>query len=290
MNAATSAALLAPAPGIYTMCAAEYHADPAPQPSLSNSIITTLLRDTPRHAWMAHPRLNPQHRDDDGAAVFDIGTATHALLLEGMNCAAVLDFDDWRTKDAKVARDAARAAGKIPLLAKQFAAVDAMVSAAHAYVATTGFSDVFGRGKPEQTLLWKERGLWCRARPDWLTDDFRLILDYKSTGAKGPHEWVNRQLMAHGYDNQAIWYTRGLSALGHPGARFVFLVQESFAPFMCYLVEPSTVMVEYAKGRVERAVSIWRECMRANNWPGYSTQVHQADPPMWAMKEEEVYA
>ena len=44
---------------------AEYHADPAPEPSLSRSLAHTLLTRSPRHAWQAHPRLNPAWLPDE---------------------------------------------------------------------------------------------------------------------------------------------------------------------------------------------------------------------------------
>jgi hypothetical protein len=221
------------------------------------------------------------------AQVFDIGTVAHALLLEGDDRAAVIDAEDWRTKAAKEARDAAREAGKIPLLPDQHAAVRDMLQAAHDYIERTDLRGIFSRGKPEQSLIWKDTGVWCRARLDWLTDDRSVILDYKTTGADGPGEFIRRNLITHGYDTQAVFYPRGLGALGHRGARFLFLVQESFAPFMCYLVEPAESMVELATHKISRALPLWRDCLGSNRWPGYSTDVHQADAPMWAMKEEE---
>src|SRR5262245_50563917 len=69
-------------PGIYDIPLAEYLADPCPAPSLSASIAHILLSQSPRHAWEAHPRLNP-HYEPEEAEAFDLGTAAHAYLLEG---------------------------------------------------------------------------------------------------------------------------------------------------------------------------------------------------------------
>jgi hypothetical protein len=278
--------------GIHSIDADAYHADPCPQPSLSNSLISTLLKKTPRHAWMEHPRLNPMWEPAPGIATFDIGTAAHSLLLEGISKAVRIDADDWRTNAAKEAREAARADGLIPLLPNQYEAVMAMVDAAHCYIGTTSLSGIFDRdrGMAEQTIIWRDSHVWCRARPDWITDDYSLILDYKSTGAEGPGEFMRRNIVAHGYDTQSVWYPRGLAAVGHRNARFLFLVQETFAPFMCYLVEPAESMVELASNKIARALPLWRDCLHRNQWPGYSTNVHQAEAPVWALKEEESIA
>src|SRR5258708_2254328 len=48
------------APGIYDLDDDDYHQDPAPEPSLSSSIVKLLDQQTPAHAYAAHPRLNPQ--------------------------------------------------------------------------------------------------------------------------------------------------------------------------------------------------------------------------------------
>lgn len=150
--------------GIHQISAETYHADPCVQPSLSNSLMTVLLKQTPRHAWLRHPRLNPAYEAEVGGGAFDIGTAAHAMLLEGENIATVIDAEDWRTKAAQEARDKAYLAGKIPLLSRQHAAVQEMLHAALAYIDSTSLKGILGRGKAEQTLIWRSANVWCRAR------------------------------------------------------------------------------------------------------------------------------
>jgi len=87
------------APGIYAIPAAQYHGDPAPEPSISASLIRMLLEASPLHAWRAHPRLG-NCGEDRKTAESDCGTAAHALLLEGRDIVDVIDAPDWRTKVA----------------------------------------------------------------------------------------------------------------------------------------------------------------------------------------------
>jgi hypothetical protein len=79
-----------------------------------------LLDRSPLHAWHAHPRLNPDYRHDDDTK-FDVGNIAHKLMLGRGKDIVVLEFDDWRTKAAKDAREAAAAAGKLAVLGKHFA-------------------------------------------------------------------------------------------------------------------------------------------------------------------------
>ena len=120
--------------GIHTMPAIDYHADPAPQPSLSNSLLTTMLQGTPRHAWLAHPRLNPLFNPVKSSSTFELGDAAHALLLEGVDKAYVIDAPDWRKKEHREQRDRARAAGKVPMLPQQHDNALAMVAAAREFI------------------------------------------------------------------------------------------------------------------------------------------------------------
>jgi hypothetical protein len=53
-------------PGIYLDVAAnDYHADPCPAPSFTQSIAKVLLEKSPAHARLAHPRLCPPVAADD---------------------------------------------------------------------------------------------------------------------------------------------------------------------------------------------------------------------------------
>src|SRR4051812_43711235 len=80
---------------VYDCIAAEdYHRDICPEPSLSNSLAGILLSRSPKHAWLAHPRLNPNYKPEE-SKVFDKGSAAHALLLEGIDLMEVIDPADY---------------------------------------------------------------------------------------------------------------------------------------------------------------------------------------------------
>ncbi len=100
----------------YDVAAARYHADPCVKPSLSSSIAKILLEKTPRHAWYAHPRLNPDFAANTDTK-FDLGSVVHELMLGKGVGYAVIKAADYRAKTAQAARQAAREEGKVPLLA-----------------------------------------------------------------------------------------------------------------------------------------------------------------------------
>lgn len=272
-------------PGVYALTAEEYHADPVAEPSLSSSICKILLERSPRHAWLAHPRLNP-HCEPIRKMQFDLGAAAHAVLLEGAAGLAVIEAEDYKTKSAREARDAAYAAGKIPVLARQADEVEAMVWAARRQLAAHSEArEAFdpALGKPEQTLVWREGDVWCRARLDWLPAGGNVFFDYKTTGASAnPEQWGQRQLFDTGCDIQAAFYRRGIkAALGIEGAHFRFVVQETEPPYALSVVSLTPAALDMADRKVAEAIALWRWCLKRNRWPGYPSRVCYVDPPPW---------
>ena len=144
----------------------QYHNDQVGDtPTLSASIAKVLLDQSPAHAKAQHPKLNPNYerKTDDK---FDIGTAVHKLLLEGESVVEIIVADNFRTKVAQEQRDQARAHGRIPLLAKDADQVIEMVQAIAAQLARFDLPALTD-GAVEQTFLWNEDGVACRARLDW---------------------------------------------------------------------------------------------------------------------------
>jgi len=268
----------------------QYHRDPAPEPSLSTGVAKILLSRCPLAAWRAHPKLNPEWAPEDDDK-FAIGTVAHALLLEDDDSRIVeVAADDWRTKAAQQARIDARTAGKIALLARQADDVRAMVAVAKAFLAASEIGPSWADAVSEQTILWREPGddgepdVWLRVRPDRLASDRLVCMDYKTTACVAP-EVFTHQIATLGYHIQDALYRRGIAALGGPDPKFVFLAQETAAPFDCALYGCDPLLRQVGESQVERAIGLWRDCLRTGNWPGYGTRVMWATAPYWLQKE-----
>jgi hypothetical protein len=268
-------------PGIHQMTADTYHADPCPEPSLSSSIAKTLLGYSPLHASTEHPRLNPG-LEREQKDIFDLGTAAHAYFLEGEMAFAIIEAKDWRTKAAQEARDAARAEGKTPILAYRWQDIQEMGEALRAQLEVHAARPrPFTAGKAEQVVIWKERGVWCRARLDWLHDDYSAIDDLK-TGAlsANPDAW-SRTLFGAGHDIQEAFYRRGVKAVTDRDPQFRFVPQENFRPFAASVIGLAPAAQELAARKVTRAIELWGACLQTGRWPGYPTQTCYAEPLPW---------
>ena len=273
-------------PGIYTMSATDYHADPCPTPSLSCGTMKLMMSKSPLHAWLAHPRLGG-HPDVDSDR-FDAGTAAHSILLEGGNNIVVVQADDWRTKAAKEQRTLARDEGKVAMLESQFDRGKVRAVIARKFLRESSLGNILNDGKSEQSMFWCEKGgIWCRARADWLTTDRSIILDYKTTAMASPAQFCRSAMHQLGYDLQSAFYRRGIEVLTGRKPQFVFLVQEDDPPHSCYLVQCAPSMEQVAEHKMNRLMGRWQECLSSNAWPGYENTIYHAEATAWAITEEE---
>lgn len=272
--------------GIHTVPADTYHADQIDdtRPSLSASIATVLCTQSPAHARAKHPRLNPDFKRTEEQK-FDVGTAAHALFLEGRDAVHVVAALDWRTADAKHERDYAREMGKVPLLNAQWAEVQAMVASTHAQLqAIDATPRMFWGGSPERTVVWDELGVLCRARFDWLHADGSAVDDFKTTSRSANPESWSRTLFSIGADVQAAFYLRGLrSVSGVHDPVFRWCVQETFPPYALSVVTLAPGAMALAEAKVDHALKVWKECVATDTWPAYPTKVAYAEAPPWEM-------
>lgn len=272
-------------PGIHDLAADDYHADGIHDdtPTLSAGIANLIVTRSPRHAWNAHPKLNPDHERIEDPK-FDLGTSAHSLLLQGFSAIEVIEAENWRTTAAKEAAAEARSNGLIPLLPEQANTVLAMVGAARDQLAVhlaepTPFTD----GKPEQTLVWEDiGGVICRSRLDWLRDDHLTIDDYKTTSASAdPRKWA-KTMYGIGADVQVAFYLRGCQKLFGEKPVWRYVVQETYPPYALSVVDLAPSALAVADDKVACAIDLWARCLRDDSWPAYDERVASIEVPTWA--------
>lgn len=272
------------------MTAAEYHADAgiegdsaSRRPSLSSSIAHVLCTQSPRHAWAAHPRLNPNYKRSEDEK-FDVGNVAHAMILEGVDIVEAGEYPDWRTNEAKAWRDDVRARGRIPLLAAQYVAVGEMVAALLKQLSEHNAEpQLFTEGRAEVVALWNDdAGVECRARLDWLRDDGQTIDDLKTTSRSAEPQSYARNLFSHGGDIQAAFYVRGIETISNARPRFRWVVVETYPPYALSVIEPAADVLAVGAAKVRFAVAKWAELLELRGeWPAYPNEVVRAELPPW---------
>lgn len=262
-------------PGIYAdVAATDYHADPCPSPSLSQSIAKLILNKSPWHAWAAHPKLNPNFVGSDHKK-FDVGNAAHTILLGRGKTLAVIAAANYLSGKAKEERAAAIAEGKSPVLEEQFDRASEMAGAAiHQLQNGFGLGHLFAptEGLSEVVLAWKEGDLWLRSMIDWLSSDFASVCDYKTTLASAAPQALSMKMAQDGWHLQAAMHERGLDILdkGSQGRRtYYYICQEATAPYAVSVSIIREAPRTMGRKQLSFAIDLWRTAMQLNQWPGY---------------------
>jgi hypothetical protein len=274
--------------GMHNIPIEVYAADPCPEPSFTSGAAKMICSRSPLHAWQEHPRLNPSAHVDVSTKM-DVGSAAHALFLEGDDSRLrIIDADDFRTKAARAERDKAHANGLIPLLEKHADDVRGMVRVVReALGACAELPDYINSGWSERSLIWKEGDTWCRARPDWIAADKQLIINYKTTSTCAePESFGTGLLMRNGYHLQAYHHMRGLQAVKNVDAvKHVWIAQETTEPYAVSFLGMSPALMALAKTQWKHALELWRNSLASNAWPGYPARVCWVEPKPWTIEQ-----
>lgn len=274
------------APGWYEMPAADYHADPVPDGSLSSGGARKLLPPScpAKFKWLLdHP--------EDSTVDFDFGHAAHKLVLGAGPEVVVVDADNWKTAAAREERDAAYANHEVPMLAAQW---ERAVTLADAVRAHPHAGPLFqpGTGLPERSGFWVDHRheVWRRALLDWIphwrSPTGQLILPELKTCRSADEESCGKAMDTYGYDQQAAWYMDAAVALELAPTLaevvFLFVFVEKDPPHLLSLFQPDVLALERGRTRNQRALRLFAECRRSGVWPGYGEVPVGLRLPRWA--------
>jgi hypothetical protein len=241
-------------PGLhYGVSEAAYHADPAPEPSLSASIAGLLIKRSPRHAFQAHPRLNPKWRAKDTSQEMDDGRVLHAMLLRSDSPVVEVHEDDWRTNRAKDAKAEARAAGKVAVLSRRLPGLATIAEAARKELEQHhDCQDMFQDADAEVVGIWQEDdGSYCRLRIDWLAKDPRQpAYDFKFTTTSAAPDAYERTIWNE-HALRTAFYRRGLEQLRGWAPAYRFVVIETAPPYGVSVFECARDVQAFGEDQLE---------------------------------------
>ncbi len=274
-------------PGIHLdIASADYFADPCESPSLTQSIASVLLDRSPRHAALRHPRLNPAWEPYEDTK-FNIGNAAHKLLIGRGKELVIVEADDWRTKDAKAARDEAHEAGKVAILAHQHDTAEDMAMAFRENIATVPDCvmafDPHGGGHGEVVIIAEYDGVILRSMVDWMRDTTHLD-DLKTTGKSASPDNVPYVMADGEWALQAAIQERILDVIDPSGQgrrHHFFYLQENEDPYEVTVSELPEATLTKGRLMLDKAIAVWRDCMANNRWPGYPRIIHRPTYPAY---------
>lgn len=261
-------------PGVYDLKPAQYHADPVPGGSLSSSGVRLLLSSTP--AEFRYRQFNPKTTD-----AMDFGSVAHRIVLGKGDEYEVLDFPNRMTNAYKDADKAARAAGKTPILKKDFESVLAMAAVVKA---NQTVADLMATGKAEQVIVWKKGAIWRRAMLDWINHEGPI--DYKTTTELSDRA-IAKAIWNYRYDLQLAWYRDACRAVDLPAEKCRLVFQMKTAPYLVRVIELDPYDLAAAEETNEGVAKTYRDCVALDEWPGYAEGISTVSLPTWTRRNDD---
>ncbi len=260
----------------HNMPAAEYHAVEA----LSASGAWTLAADCPAVYWHSSP-FNPNAGSADSSGPMDIGTALHLAVLEPdqLECRSlVVDAADWRTKTAKEQRNAAYAAGSIPLLAKDSELVQRLRAV---LLRNEHVTDMLYGARTEVSYFWNAEGINMKARADIISRDGLAIGDLKASVSASP-EFFSRQAFNAGHFLRSPWYQDGWEAVTGKRAEYFYIIVSRQEPYLVTVARLDERAISWGRLMIRRAMILFEVCRKQNRWPGYFDEPVTLSLPSWS--------
>jgi len=274
-------------PGLYPDIDEDwYHADCVMGGSLSVSGAKLLLQAPAKYDYA-------RRNGSKTSKSMDLGTRVHALVLgKGEEHIKLLPYDEYRTDEAKAAKAAAIAAGKIPTKPREMDEAKAIADAVLRHPTTGG---LFTEGDAEVSMFWRDEefGVMLRGRADYMTyfGGLPTIVDFKTTADASPAEdGFRKSAYKFSYWMQDPWYREGWAA--HLGCDwedvdFVFACVETEPPYLVatYRIKPEHADLGREQNRIAR--ERFRDCMKADVWPGYSEEIEDLELPRYGVQRIE---
>lgn len=276
------------APGVYDQLPMEwYHDDCCAGPSISAGGLETILK-CPVKYWAFSP-LNPNRFPPTDTKPMAIGRAAHALAL-----------GEPKFSDAFVVlpEDAPRRPTKLQINAKKpspetlaaiafwndinsrtetiiaFEDYELVKLMAHALKIAPQVANAFIDGKPEQSLIWKDKetGIWLKSRPDWLPNapKKQFVVDYKTALTIDPYRLSNHAFDYGFHIQGALQVDAVEQVLGTRPLGIAHVCQEKDPPFLAELRMFTPEQIEIGRKAYRRALRTFADCLSSGKWPGYT--------------------
>lgn len=267
-----------------------YHA----MPELSSTQIKDVLR-TPAHFYAKHLAVDKKTHQPTQTML--LGTVVHTLVLESDKFDAeyaISEKFDRRTKQGKLDATAFDEANSHKTVIDSELHVQAKLMADNILKhpvarllklpAMIAEASIFYTDTDTDT----ETELDCRIRPDYHLPPceqfpYGLIVDLKTTD-NASYNAFNRTIVNFGYHISAAMYCDGFMQLYEieQAPAYIWLVGERDAPYAVIAYSPNFETMQKGDDKKREALQLIADCIAANEWPAYSTDVLDINLPAWA--------
>jgi hypothetical protein len=260
-------------------------------PRLSPSIGHKLVAKSALAAWAGHRLLGNFRKPPTDTQV--AGRAWHAAILGDEESVEVLEYNTYRSSEAKVERAGAEARGQTPVLVDKW---NVILEGRDRIREELEHLGIVLNGKVEERIEWFEdtqfgKPVACSGVIDHR--DGCHIDDIKTGPAAVTKQeaagliFRSHSLLQDAAYRSAISTIHGID-LERCEMSFIFIQTEE--PFAITPVEMSGEFREIAYLRWSRALEMWAECMDGGtdrkHWPGPCRGLETIHPPGWALAQE----
>jgi PDDEXK-like domain of unknown function (DUF3799) len=271
-------------PGFHlNMLESTYRSDPCLTPSLNQSTANLILRESPWHAQEKHPRLGGVNRVS--TPQMDRGTILHAILLgQPLGALHLIKADNFKKKDTQLSRDAAKSAGKLVMLEREF---NLLMEGVPRIISNLKEAGIELNGKRELCGIWNSDGVICRTKMDHVSEDMTFPIDLKCTENANP-KWLEHHIDDMGYNVQAAAEVECIETLKPElvgRIKFADVFIEVDHPHFVVVADYSESMMMLGQSKWKRAKRVWAECLRTGVWRGFTNRVI-VHAPARAMNKE----
>ena len=280
-------------PGIYNNLDIKvYHADQA----ISSTGINLIL-DCP--ARFHYERVQKYLELDENEIIkqeekYKLGRAVHMLVLEpdkfNNTFYCMKEYVNLTTKAGKeIYADAQKEAkGRTILRVGEWEHIKTMTDEVLKHSVWKSFNNIFIEGSigyVEHSIFWgnSNNQASLKARPDIFND--ALIIDLKTTDSIKNFE---RSIHSYGYYRQAAMQIDGLIQSDKIKRNFGFFVVESKAPYLTACFKLDNESIEQGRREYLEAAALYQQCLKHNEWPGYSDRWQLASLPRWAITDNDL--
>jgi hypothetical protein len=295
-----------------------YHAGPG----ISSSGLKEIAR-TPLHYWEKY--INPDHERKEDSAVFALGKAIHAAILEPERFANeyiaeplpsdlpdhLNSLTDYKDMAKELSLKGVSTLNKPELKAALLGVNPDLKFFDDAFAEITqgkkiikpehmdSCENIAGKvrenkaarfllkdGQAEQSVYWVDEVTGVLCR---VRPDYLssvACLDVKST-EDASKEAFERSIWNYGYYISAAFYLDGIKAVMGIDMPFVFIAWEKFAPNAVAFYAADEDMIAIGRREYRRLLNIYAECQRKGQWPGYPEAIQPIGLPEFAQRKLE---
>lgn len=219
-------------------------------------------------------------------AALELGKASHIAILEPARLeeAVIKGPADRRGNKWKEAQDFARFSNAILLTESDYETVLRIRDLSAAVPALNQMRDGEHIVETAAYHVDEETGMLLKTKPDMFSVDQRMICDIKNVVDASPSAFA-RSVAKFGYHVQEPVYTDVWSkGSGYDVEAFFFVVFEKSDPPMVAVYELDASAVAEGHAIYRAALAKYAECVKADNWPGYSAEVQTLHLKPWDYK------